>query len=226
MGIFVSFFKQNNKIEIAEALFDTLCMSLSVGDDKISQKVDAVLKSCNSRTDILLKIVELCSPPKTPDQLYIVSHAYSWAGAKYRKETIHYYNLYLTGKPSERERAIRHNKNIHLANCNMELAAAYEGEYDFENALTAYEKSFLLNPSSAAPYIKYANILIKQHQIDEAIDFLINLRESKYYPPVTITTVLGTEYVDDRFCKVIESYIEETIDKKIRGYVYRPRGRK
>lgn len=107
------------------------------------------------------------------------------------------------------------------------LANAYDGEYMFDEAIKALKSILLKYEKYTVAHIKTAHLMVKQHKLDEAIEYLENvLEEIKSHPYyytdlLTGKTKLHYQYKSDIHCLPI--HIQELRDKKLKGYVYKPR---
>lgn len=110
------------------------------------------------------------------------------------------------------------------------LAKAYECEYKFDEAIRTYNLILSKYQNHTPAHIKIAHIMVKQHKIDEAIEYLENVLEDikihPYYYSDLLTkeTKLHYQYESDIHCLSI--YIQELKDKKASGYNYKPRKKK
>jgi len=173
----------------------------------------------------------------TPKKRYLAALKWESAGAKYRKQTIKAYLAYLNGEIYEKAYKGRLHShcsgtpytmeeeiNLHVARCYSALAKAYEGEYDFDRAVDCLKRCIQLIPSISTYYILLSLIYIKKNEIDTAIDFLKSTRNLPYYKPQKCISWPDEEtFIDDDFYRSIECFIKEAVEKKTRGYVYRPR---
>lgn len=100
------------------------------------------------------------------------------------------------------------------------LGELYEKEYDFNNALIAYESCIKLSPTNHHLYGRKVDVLIKMNRIDDALDYLATVKKSKYYKKYK------NNYDEDVFMKTINRLVLECNEKKEKGYVYRPRKQK
>lgn len=178
-----------------------------------------ILKQCNNdREKILFAEVELCKPFKTPMGYCIIANAYYFLGAKYRQNLIEYMTKYL-----ENPEWIPHSeyfedeRSRYLSGRWGILGQAYEGEYQFEEALQAYNTEKEIAPEYPAAYVRIATVLSKMHRLDEAIEFLQEAKNTRYYREPGFGTTFNT---------VIDNYLTKFLGKKARGYVYKPRPRK
>lgn len=197
------------------ALSLALCLHnfLIVGGSTPTPEVRKILESCNyDRITILHREIDLCSGYHCPAAYAILSNAYIFLGASYRKQAIQYLTKYLENPcwiP-----CCEQYRNTYLAGRWSYLGKSYEGEYQFDLALKAYWCELKLTPSFPSPYIEIARVMRKKNQIDLAIQFLKAARKTKHYQNPCLET---------QFRIVIDSHLSELESKRERGYVYRPR---
>lgn len=190
---------------------------LGAVDPHYLRGVEALVKeNQGNRIATLKAAAQTIADPTSPKELYAVSKAYVWAGASCRKEAIEALTRYIKvgayydGLPSgdiHIDGKVVSQKNANIAAVYSDLGQAYEGEYQYEDALAAYNKASEIMPFWASNYVKAAGVLSKLNRIDESISLLKKAR-----PKVAN---------DDR--AAIDKYLTEMIDKKAQGYVYRPR---
>lgn len=208
--------EKKHEIEIAHAYWS--------GSDKseITQELETLLSNCATRSEELEKIAELCIPAKTPEELYLVSKAYVWAGAKYRKEAIKYLNEYISvgafwdGLPDGQIQMKGYTfdqKAGNIASVWSDLGTCYEGEFEFEKAYHCFEKAFSILPYSPSNLIKMSNILVKKNELNNALSLLQNSKNSIYYKL-------------PEFASAINKTILDIQNKMEKGYVYKPRKKK
>lgn len=230
--------QKNSNIDIAEELFDSLSMSTRIGTEKVKRQIEAILKQCPTRQDILNKVIELCGEPVTPRQRLLLAKVYASSSVEFRKLAIVNIEEYLNNPIYEDEYINRHHsyadktfsvneeKNIHISEMHCMLGKAYEGEYEFDKALTCYRKEQELTPFWPASYCHICSIFMKQNKLNEAMEVYLAAKRSPYYKPIKFKTVLGDSYTEDTFKKVIDSHIIELQEKIDKGYVYKPRKNK
>lgn len=227
--------KPNSNIDLAERLFATLSVSTGSVTGAEKRQVEAILKQCTTRQDVLNKVIELCGEPVSPRHRYLIAKAYAWSKVEYRKQAILHIEQYLNNPLYEDAYKKHHHsfatkqfnlseeKNIHLSEMYYDLGKAYEGEYEFDRALDCYKKEQELTPFWSAPYCHICSILVKQNKLDEAMLILVAAKKSPYYKPIKYKTLLGDSYTEDTFKKVIDNQIDELQVKIDKGYVYKPR---
>lgn len=217
MGLFSDLKKQRN-IELSLQISNYY--SGGVTNPNYEFKVRRFIKTHNnSKKDSLLAAISLCGEPTTPKQLYVVSRCFVLAGASYRVQAIEFLHKYIDagaiweGTPRSNVTIDGYTINqldINKASVYCDLGKAYEGEYQFDNALLSYSNSLKCDPSYT-PAISYsADIYVKKNLIDSGLNFLKNFRNS----PFKDVRLIASEKT------------KELIDKKLKGYVYRPRKRK
>ncbi|MBP0965477.1 MAG: hypothetical protein J5999_09340 [Oscillospiraceae bacterium] len=219
MSLLESIFKKAcvSNEDIALELFE----SENVGGN-VSSEAKRILKSCSGRQEVLLKAIELCgSEPDTPKKLYIVSHCYVYLGAAYRKQAIKYLEEYILkgavweGTPAARIREdgyILDQLKANQASVYSYLGKAYEGEYEFEKAETAYKSAESLAPYFAAYAVQTAETYIKRNNLQTALNYLEKYKKSTYYK----------KNVND-YKLLLDNAISDINSKISKGYVYRPR---
>lgn len=206
------------EIHLAMKIHSTLCVGVGFGvqhDPLVQETLDA----CNNdRKSILLKEIELCKDFHNPMAFCTIANAYYFLGAAYRQQTIQYMTKYLKNPdwiPSAEY--FDDDKDRYLSGRWGILGQAYEGEYQFEEALHAYQTERDIRPEYPAAYVHIATVLSKMNRLDEAIEFLGKAKTTRYYNEPAFGSCFNT---------VIDSYLSKFENKKARGYVYRPRHRK
>lgn len=110
------------------------------------------------------------------------------------------------------------------------LAKAYECEYMFNESIETLNLILSKYPNHSSSKVKISRIMVKQNNIDGAIEYLENCYEELksnpyYYEDILTNTVkLDSSNLSDLRCFPI--YINELKDKKARRYIYKPRKRK
>lgn len=215
--------KSNSKLALK------ILQSLSVGYtfSPIEEiQINKAIKECKTRQDIINKAIELCGEPDTPQKRYIYAKGYAWSNKEYRPLAIKYITLYLNN-PLYEEIYINRFKNIndtidkrkqdHICDMKEMLADVYMKVYEFENALKIYDELIEIDPTMPIFYRKKVSALIKLHRLDDCIIFLKNVKKSKYYRKYT-------EYIPTTWFKsTIDELLKDCINKKLNGYVYKPR---
>lgn len=177
------------------------------------------LVSSHSKKECLMEAVRLCGEPKTNDQLYIISQSYVLAGADYRPQAIMWLNKFISagavwsGTPRgmvTMEDYVESQLSMSIAEIWYQLGRAYEGEYQFENALSAFIRALNTDNFYTPAVAGVSDVYLKMNRIDDGIRFLTGIKKTG--------------------CKDMKvfakSKIEELKSKKANGYVYKPRPRK
>ena len=209
------FYAEYNDIPKAE-IFE------AIGDKDVQ---DFCAKFCDrTKSELFKAIADLCNNDNSIVALYTKANALSFAGAKYRQETIKALTEYLSGEsffanltynpiieyPDGTK--VRRSDALQAA-MYAALGSAYDGEYDYENSLSAYKESYRLCPSlSSDPILIEADIYRKRNNLDAGISLLKKSINS--IPP-------NTEKYN-----YYKSRLDDLIDKQQKGYVYRPKNKK
>lgn len=222
MGLFDSIKKvahisnEKEDLEYADQLFSTLI----VGPEP--SKKATQFSSSHSRKEVLEKIMKLCEPYDTPHARYIIALAYAWFDVSKRKEAIVQLNRYLnndlyTDLGNRQHYSVNftaeQNNNIITATMYSYLGKCFEGEYEFDNALVAYQKARKLDTRGITQTLQICNVLIKMNNIDGAIKLLKSYKTDPSSSPENKKTDL----------RVKKNYLDQYTDKKDKGYVYKPR---
>jgi len=226
--------QQNNNIDLAEKVFDTLSLSTGTVAGRDKKQIETILKQCPTRQDVLNKVIELCGEPVIPRQRYFLAKAYALSRVEFRKQAIIHIEQYLNNPLYENAYINHHHSfadkffslneemNIHLSDMYSDLGKAYEGEYEFDKALNCYKKENELVPFWAAPYCRICSILIKQNKLADAMETYLVAKKSPYYKPLKFK--IGDDaYTEDTFKIVIDNHIIELQGEIDNGYVYKPR---
>ena len=84
-----------HQTELAAALFDLVGGPVPHPYEQ-EEEARALAKQLGDRSKVLLKVIELCKTPTTPEQLYLTARAYSFLGGPYAGETERYATAYLS----------------------------------------------------------------------------------------------------------------------------------
>lgn len=220
-----------DNIELALQLFNTLSLGYDI-DAKYKQEINKILNSLKDETGyidrqlLLNKIIELVGEPQNSKQRFIIAKAYAWSKAAYRKEAIKYLELYLSNELYEdeykychhdvygRTPSIEEEKNIHIADMLQYLGKSYEGEYEFEKALTCYQKVKDLTYFWPHTYCNLVKIYTKMNKLSEALKICKEAKKSIYYKKTRYKDELLEEYyTDDTFKTVIDNLYKDTKEK-------------
>lgn len=225
------FFKRNNNEKNLKPSSDIIT-SLGLSTTQPSKEV---IKSTKDKNKLANKIIDLCKNIESPIAYYNIAYAYRMKGSEYRVKVIEYLNKFLSNpkfdKLSEHFSIQQFYNistfNLKLAGAYIFLGETYEEEYEFEKALNCYMKSYNIDPYESPIYCCIANIYRKMNNLDKAIEFLKNAKESKYYKVYEWKNpIVNKTYKDDTFIKVIDNYLNDLKNKKEKDYIYRPRKKK
>ena len=86
---------------LAAALFAALGAEIPC-DAARKAEADALLRTMTGRTAALERILALCAPPESPQELYLSAKACAWLGSGHRAEGIDLAARYLQGPPGTR----------------------------------------------------------------------------------------------------------------------------
>lgn len=225
------FFKNKNT-EIAHYLFAKMSVGKSI-PQKYEARVMDIFNSCNSRQEVLNKIIELCSPGDTPEKRFLIAKAYAWSTAPYRKQAIKAIHEYLNNGLYEEEYINSHHyfpwigqvdeEKFHISEMRFELGKAYEGEYMFLEAFNEYSSANKLIPYVYAYISAACNILIKMNDLNAALTYCEEFKKSPYYRLMKYSTPDGEEHFNSDFYDGINKKLEDIKEKINNGYVYKPR---
>lgn len=216
---------QKNDSELALKILQSLSIGYTFSPIEKKQ-INNAIKDCKSRQEIINKAIELCGEPNTPKKRYIYAKGYAWSNKEYRQLAIKYITLYLNN-PLYENAYINKFKNIddtiekrkldHICDMKEILADIYMKVYEFEKSLQIYEELIKINPTMPIFYRKKTESLIRLNRLDECITFLKNTKKSKYYKEYSKYTPTSW------FISTIDELLEDSINKKINGYMYKPR---
>lgn len=215
---------KNDNVDLAAALFFVLGETVP-HRRALEEEAIALRDEMNDREKTLLKVIELCGEPHSPKQYYLIEKAYSWLGKKYYQETIYYAGEYLhTSSWEELPNHIRVEDGITInyaavqrASVLIDLAKAQEGLGHLEAALFNFIEAYRLQPYSAMNAIKAADVIVKQHGREEALQFLKQQRQSQYYEPVKYQDSLGHIHKNDVFKQLLDAHILKLQENKPSG---------
>ncbi len=211
----------NNNDDLAAALFSALGESVP-HRRSLEDEANRLMEEIQDRDKLLLKVIELCGEPKTPKQLYLTAKAYSWLGQRYYDQTIRYAGEYLHTEGwsellnrTKEENGIKINyAAAHRASVLIDLAKAQEGKGHLESALFNFMEAYRLEPYSAMDAIKAANVIVKLHGREEALAFLSQQKQSKYYDSVKYTDLQGNIRRNDLFKQLLNAHILKLQEEK------------
>lgn len=178
------------------------------------------------REKLLLKIISLCGAQETPKQLYLSEKAYSWLGKNYYEDVVRCAGAYLRtdGWKELPDRTKTENGiRIDFAAANrasvlVDLAKAQEGLGRLDAALANFAEAYRIAPYSAMHAIKAADVLVRLHGKEEALQFLIQQKKSKYYDPVRYTDPQGRICRNDVFRQLLDAQILKLQQKESTGW--------
>lgn len=106
----------------------------------------------------------------------------------------------------------------------------YMKKYEFKKAILEFEKGIEIYPYYHGCYSDKADSLIKLGRIDDAINFLKEISNSKelknankiYYTSCSCDATYP-KYTYNIFIKIIKNHLQDAENKKARGYIYKPR---
>lgn len=67
------------------------------------------------------------------------------------------------------------------------------------------------------PYIQIAKVMVKMNKLDSAIQFLQTAKKTDYYLHPRFGTCFNT---------CVDGHLQDIVEKKLRGYYYKPRKNK
>lgn len=245
----------DKKEKLAYQLFLSISVGINVSFDKIIKMVidDKDLNktiqdlantiyiqfSANGYTnfrDTLKMIVELCTPADTLYKKNLLSKAYSWLGADYRKLAINaskdylqhdsiynnddIYPLFKDGQEVTSIDSKHYNTYFKL----LDYSKALEGEYEFNKALLVLKKADHLFPYDYCIHAKIFNVLRKMNQLDLIIDIINECLSQEWAKPCFQWNELKQcYYFNDRNQRALLCDLKKYTNLKKRGYVYKPR---
>lgn len=203
--------------ELAAALFSALSGEFVPHDPAQEEPARRLLEQLRDRETLLLKIIGLCGKPETPRQSYLCAAAYSRLGERYAEETIRCAESYLSSPGwSELEEREWTEDGIPVrgadacrASLYCALAAAREVKEDLKGAYSALQKAYELEPYRGDFMAKAADLLAKLRGKREALDFVLEQRNSRYFKPVRYTDSFGKLQRNESFRSLLESEAEK-----------------
>lgn len=177
----------------------------------------------HSRIETCVYAANLCIPAINNNELYLVSHAFQWAGAKYRKEAISYTKEFiLKGTISDyipcyicSQYGTSFDQRIKfIAIEHQNLAILYSKEYMFREAIAELQIALQIAPYLLSIYSCISQNYVKLGDYESALSILHQAQNTKYYKQ------------DNTMRKLIDNSINNVIHKKEQGYVYKPRNKK
>lgn len=223
-----------NKDEDNLKLSAELLKGFSLGFQPNSKEAIRFIEKATNNEEIADKIISLCMENDTPKAYHYIASAYGFKGVKFRPKVIEFLNKFLQNpifEDTDKHYSTQQfydikSKEIELSIVYESLGRAYEGEYEFEEALSCYLKSYEINPYDTPIYCCLAGVYSKMHDLDKAISLLKEAKYSRYYKVLKWTNIIGEKCTDDTFSKVIDNQLMDYEGKKERGYVYKSRKNK
>jgi len=222
------FFKAKDKsnLMLASDLFNAvICGYLPT-----TKKAIDFIKIATNKKEIADKIISLCVGIETSKAYHYIASAYEFKGTKFRLKVIEFFNKFLQHPifdDFDRHYFIQqfHNittEQIELSSVYENLGNAYEGEYDFKNALFYYWESYKINPYDPPIYCHLSKVYSKMHDLDKSINLLKEATYSSYYTVLKWTNLKGDNCTNNTFSTVIDNQLKYYEGKKDRGYIYKP----
>lgn len=210
-----------------------------VGHDLLSDKSPQIIDSFSSRQERLDYAINLLKKYNTPQSRYYLCEAYHNSRVSHRKESIEIFLNYLTNELYQ-DRFIKIDPiyislyemsnfdamNFHIATILSWLGEAYEGEYDYQNALLAFQKAYALAPYYSWAPGQVSRIYMKMNRIDKSIEILEKYKATKWYEPYDEKLYSDNVYHHDVNKIFVDEWIDDYKKKIERGYVFKPRKRK
>lgn len=209
--------RESGSVELASALYSALTGEFVPHNPVLEESARGLVAQIQEPEKRLLKVISLCGEPVTPRENYLCAAAYSRLGEKYAEETIQCAESYLKSNGwkelEEREWtesgiSVR-GADAHRASLFCALAAARETKGDRKGAYSALLKAYALEPYRGDYLAKVADLLSDLRGKHEALDFLLEQRNNRYFKPVRYTDSLGKQQRNDSFRKLLELEAEK-----------------
>ncbi len=209
--------RETGSIELAAALFHALTGEFVPHDPALEESAHSLIAQIQEPEKLLLKIISLCGEPATPRGNYLCAAAYSRLGERYADETIRCAESYLASsgwKELEEREWMESGISVwgadaYRASLLCALAAARETKDDLKGAYSALLKAYALEPYRGDYMAKTADLLAKLRGKREAIDFVQEQRNSRYFKPVRYTDAFGRQQRNESFRKLLELEAEK-----------------
>lgn len=206
--------QKENQTELAAALFHTIGGAVP-HPYELEGRARQLTQELGDQTHVLLKIVELCSPPAAPAQLYLSTKAYSWLGGTYSSQAAKCAAAYLaTDGWTDLPRKTVGEDGIPVngaaasrASVVADLAAAEQALGKAEASLSHYLEAYRLEPYRAMFAIKAADSMVSLGRREEALTFLRGQRQNRYYTPVKYKDAQGNVARNDTFRELLNAHI-------------------
>ena len=206
--------ESNDQSDLAAALFHLLGAAVPYSD-RDEEKARELYETLPTKEKRLQKVISLCGTPETPRQYYLLAKAYSWLGADHRKEAIRWASAYLDsdGWDALPDRIVSEDgilvsqAAMHRAELYDILAQAQDEEGRHEAALANFSEAYRLEPYNALNAIKMADVIAQHRSRQEALNFLIQQKSSRYYRPIHYQDAQGGRFTNDTFQRLLDAHI-------------------
>ena len=233
-----------------------LCWQLQnhISDIPVSKEYEKIIadidKECTisgaqypERQQQLLKLISLLEEYDNNDKRYLVAWAYSWSKVKYNQKAIDAMNTYIEEGLSERAinnyHGVREDKRKfeHLVWIYQTLGEEYIKNNEYEKAMECFDKE-LENSIKCGfiygwhlPYLHIADVYRRMNKLDLAIKTLDDAKPPKeiYFTDDSFLVNSKEEIVEreNRMSyETLNKFKNDYIEKKQRGYVFRPKKEK
>ena len=139
------------------------------------------------------------------ESCYGSAKVYEIWGAKYRLLAIKCF-----------EKSLEFTPTVPITNIYFALADLYEKSHQFEKAVNILQKAIKNTPGHSGGSTQTAICLVKLGKIDEAIEILKAVKKNDYYKNPNPS-------IDPSFTTCIDRRLEDCLNKKERGYKFKPR---
>lgn len=139
------------------------------------------------------------------ESCYGSAKVYEIWGAKYRLLAIKCF-----------EKSLEFTPTVPITCIYSALAVLYEKSHQLEKAVNILQKHIDESPEHSSAYTHKSICLVKLGKIDEAIDMLNAVKETDYYKNPNPS-------IDPSFTTCIDRKLEDCLNKKERGYKFKPR---
>lgn len=202
--------------QLAAALFSRAAEPVP-HDSHLDEEAQRLEHEIGDRETILSRILQLCGKPALPEQYFLCTGIYSRLGKEFAADVIRCGEAYLGSKGwSQLDEITREEDGIRVdaakssrASLYTDLAAAYETTGQLEKAYSCARRAYLLEPYREEYAGKAADLLFRLRGKKEAMDFLLEQRNSFYYRPIRYRDVFGNGKVNDRFRRQLDDEIHK-----------------
>ena len=201
---------------LAAALFAALGAEIPC-DAARKAEADALLRTMTGRTAALERILALCAPPESPQELYLSAKACAWLGGGHRAEGIDLAARYLQGPPWDAlptgqveqdgipvdwRSAVRADLLRDMAQSELILGRLSDA-YSHSMAACAIE------PYNAMNFIKASEVVARLSGREEALRFLRGQRKNVWHAPVSYRDAAGCPRVNSLFRDLLDAQIRK-----------------